>query len=501
MRWEARIHGFGSDIPNAEYGVLRLGSMGITSGGSNLLYFGSIGNGGFDTPTASETSVSCCRGATGTNGDVVLRSQRDPAGVNCGGVACYTFEICYTLGGYCAYSAYPLTSIATTWAYGATFWVHPGIDVAFVRWFPTIVAAGLNGAGLVNPISVVSPSNPSSLMGDWEFEGSMNDSSGNAGAWTGPATFSTTPIYPPSCSPGSEQSARAGSALTLSGSGQPLDGNPMLSPFWRQVAGVSPAPVVWTTAQRSYDSTAVLPQFGSYDFQLTVTDGSGQATSCTVHDGAVPTDNPGVVLYPPGPLYSAANQFLGPLVQWGRNPWPWYDTVHKVAADINLAALGPPVGSGTQEDALGAAIGTTDTSLPVANCNGWNGVNTGAAVIVDSEQFLLGACTDSAHAAIWQRGYRGTTVAGHASGAAVNGFWYWDWYDYNTGPGTITVTAGSATVTGVGTQFKTGGNLAFCDSSGKPNPNNNYIVIWHPTDGSRTGRLLFTCPRVPAIPA
>jgi hypothetical protein len=234
-----------------------------------------------------------------------------------------------------------------------------------------------------------------------------------------------------------------------------------------------------------------LTQSGSFDFQLTVTDSSGQSSSCVVHDGAVSTDDNGIVIYPARPLYSAANQFLGPLVQWGRNPWPWYDTVHKVAADINLAALGPPVGSGTQEDALGAAIGTTDTSLPVANCNGWNGVNTGAAVIVDSEQFLLGACTDSAHAAIWQRGYRGTTVAGHASGAAVNGFWYWDWYDYNTGPGTITVTAGSATVTGVGTQFKTGGNLAFCDSSGKPIPNNNYIVIWHPTDGNRTGRLLF----------
>ena len=493
MRWEARLHNFGTDVPFGAYGLLRLGGLAISGGGgTNSLSFGTLGSGGSDVLPSSGASVACCLNATGANGDIVLRLQRDTAGVNCGGSACYTFEACYTTGGYCTYGTIPITTVETVWASGAIYWLKPGADLAFVRWYSGVVAAGISGTGLLTPLSVIPPPNPSSLIGDWEFEGNLSDSSGNAAAWStvsGVTTYATTPIYPPSCSAGSQQSVRAGSSLALNGTGQPLDGGSTLSYLWQQIAGVSPVPVQWVSSQRIYNPTAVLPQFGSYNFQLTVTDGSHQSTPCSVHDGAAPSDSNGVLLYPSGPLYSAANQFLGPLIQWSKNPWPWYDTSHKLAADTNLAALGPPAGNGVLEDSLIAAVTPSATSLPVANCNAWVGANTGVAVVVDSEQMLLGACTDSTHALIWQRGYRGTKASSHNSGAGVNEFWYWDWYDWNQGAGTVTVTDNSATITGVGTQFISGGNQAICNPDGTPT-GANFLVIWHPTDTARTGRII-----------
>jgi hypothetical protein len=368
-----------------------------------------------------------------------------------------------------------------------------GFDVAFIRWFPSVVKAGVVGTSLLNPIQLTPPANPSALTGDWEFENSTNDASGHTGALTDGSSsshsFEATPTYPPLCVPGSSQSGRAGSSITLSTAGStPLDGGSTLAAMWQQVPGVSPAPVQWVTSQTIANPTVILPQFGSYNFQLTVTDGSGQSSACVVHDGAAPSDSNGVVIYPPGALFSAANQFLGPLIQWGSNPWPWYDAEHQIVADINRAPLGPPAGNGQMVTALTAPLGASDTSLTVGTTGSFG---AGSAVLIGSEQILLGPNTDSTHVAIWQRGYRGTTAAAAPSGTAVNQFYYWDWYNYNAGPGTVTVTAGTATLAGTNTQFETGGQYALCDSSGNPLPS-IYVVIWHPTDTAKTGRLLTT---------
>jgi hypothetical protein len=505
MRWEARLHNFGSDVPFGAYGLLRLGSAAI-SGGNNSLIFGGLGGGEADVLSSSQASVPCCLGATGVNGDILLRIQRDTAGVNCSGNACYTFEVCYTLGGYCAYNTLSITTVETNWSIGAIYWLKAGADLAFVRWYSGVVSAGVNNNhALTTPISIAPPTNPSSLLGDWEFEKNLNDSSGHNGAWSvvgGSIQYDPTPLYPPACQPGSQQTFRAGFPVTLNGSGsQPLDGGATLEYQWQlapQPGAASPHSgsvrwpdtVRWTGAPTVVQPTVTLAQSGSYDFQLTVTDSSGQSSSCVVHDGAVATDNNGVVIYPSGALYSAASKFLGPLIQWGQNPWPWYDTVHKLAADTNMAALGPPAGNGVQQDTLSAPVGTADLSLPVTNCNAWVGANTGVAVVIDSEQMLLGACTDSTHALIWHRGYRGTTPANHNAGVGVNEFWYWDWYDWNQGPGTVTVTSNSAAIAGAGTQFISGGpGQAICNSDGTPIPG-LFLVVWHPTDTARTGRII-----------
>ena len=487
MRFEARIHNFGTDLPNRL--ALQLGPFGIEGNSNNVVMW----DGGPDQFNGSGAVVGCCYGATGTNGDVVLRVQRDTAGLNCGGSACETFEICFTLGGNCVFSSQPI-SVVTSWPSGLDIAVTaPGVDVAFIRWFPTVVVAGITGNTLTTPLAVNPPSNPSALVGDWEFEGSVADSSGNTGTLldTGGNThsFDATPVYPPLCSAGIKQSARAGSSLTLNAGGSvPLDGGPTLSYIWQQAPGVSPVPVQWISRQTIVTPSAILPQVGGYNFQLTVTDGSGQASACVVHDGAVSTDGSGVVIYPSGALYSAASQFLGPLIQWGENPWPWYDTVHMLAADTNIAALGPPVGNGQRATILTAPLGASDMSITVGTTTSFG---AGSAILIGSEQILLGPNTDGTHATVWQRGYRGTAAAAAPSGTAVNQFFYWDWYDYDQGPGTVTVTSGSAALTGSGTQFKTGGQYALCDSGGNPLPGEN-VVIWHPSDTSKAGRLVFS---------
>jgi hypothetical protein len=494
MRWEGRIHNFGSDLPNITP-LVRAGYLAMSGNGSDLAFFGTMGFGWGDITSDQGVVRQCCFGVTGANGDLVWRLQRDTAGVNCGGSSCYTFEICYTLGGYCGYSTLSMT-VVSNWAAGASFSLVPGTDLAWLRWYPGVVSAGMVGNQLLNAISLPAPSNPSALLGDWEFESNLNDSSGNAAAWTvfsGTVSFETTPTYAPMCSAGAPQSDRAGSTIALSSaSSQALDGGATLTLLWQQVAGVSPVPVRWTSAQTIATPTAILPQFGSYNFQLTVTDGSGQSSSCVVHDGAAPTDNNGVVLYPSGGLYSAANFFLGPLIQWGQNPWPWYDTSHQLAADTNRAALGPPAGNGQQVTVLSTALGATDTVLNVIS-NSWNSGNTGAAVLIGSEQILLGANVGSTQIAIWKRGYRGSTAAAAPSGMAVNAFYYWDWYDWNQGPGSggCTVTNNSTTVTCSGAQFISGGGqYAICTAGGVAS-NGNYIVIWHPTDTAKTGRMMY----------
>jgi hypothetical protein len=277
---------------------------------------------------------------------------------------------------------------------------------------------------------------------------------------------------------------------------QAISDVPTLYYLWQQIPNVSPASAQWTTSQALSQAAAILPQFGPYNFQLTITDSAGLSTSCSVHDGAAESDTNGVVVYPLGALYSAANQFLGPLIQWGKNPWPWYDTSHQVAADANIAALGPPAGNGIQQTVLNANLGAADMVLPVVSSAFNNGNYGGIAVVVGSEQILLGANIDGTHITIWQRGYRGSTPAIVAAGTGVNQFWYWDWWDWFEGPGSpgystpgsgCTVSGSSNQLVCAGAQFISGGMYSVCNSNGTPN-GNSFVILWHPTDSGKTGR-------------
>ena len=290
-------------------------------------------------------------------------------------------EVSDTTGGNYLSATAQITSFGPSSWVGKTIGPVSGEDVAFVRWFSSVVPLG-------TPIPIIATGD----LADWEFEGNLTDSSGHGLTMSG-GTFSfvPTPAYPPVCSAGKPQSFRAGHPGTLDGTGSaPLDGGATLTFLWQQLSGPTltwgrtriSRPIVgrgglaqWTTSDQNAAQPAISGlEPGSYTFQLTVTDATGQSRVCTVNDGAVETDDNGLVIT----NNPAVDTLLGTMVQYGKNPWPWYDDRHKAEADMQIATMDPYYGawwdvadpgtvSVTTASTTVSGVGTTFTTT---FCNG-----------------------------------------------------------------------------------------------------------------------------------
>ena len=64
------------------------------------------------------------------------------------------------------------------------------------------------------------------------------------------------------------------------------------------------------------------------------------SSTCSVHDGAVISDSNGVINLAAEGLDAASQRIMGPLIAFGRNRWPWADSVHMatLAGQINNLA-------------------------------------------------------------------------------------------------------------------------------------------------------------------
>jgi hypothetical protein len=324
MRWEMRIHSFGSDLPT---NGINVGPFHLwRQPGTTILYFTS----NFNSDTVYNNGVyvnPCCAGRT----DVLVRAQRDVANLR------YTLEVCDVVGGNCqSGTAQILTFGPPSWA-GMTINLTTGYSTAFLRWFSSVVPVG-------TPISSVGVAGD---LGDWEFEGNLNDSSGHGLNMSGGVyAYVPTPTYLPLCNAGASRAFRAGYPAQLDGTGSmPLDGNVALTYAWQQMSG--PSSVMWPrsagrwppqptmSGQNTSQPTVSGMVAGSYTFQLTVTDSSRQSSVCTVNHGAVVTDDNGVVIT----NNPAVDTLLGPMIRYGANPWPWFDDRHKADADVQIANM------------------------------------------------------------------------------------------------------------------------------------------------------------------
>jgi hypothetical protein len=163
---------------------------------------------------------------------------------------------------------------------------------------------------------------------DLRLDGNLSDRSGHGHGGSGTASYVDTPDQVPVALPKTANapfwsnwvSLRAGFPAQLDGSNSYTlaDGTSAVAMMWQQLSG--PSTVLWD------NKTLVQPTitgliFGSYRFQLEVTDSAGKKATSTLDVGAVATDKNGVVVQ----ANPAADAIFGPMIAFGKNPWGYAD--------------------------------------------------------------------------------------------------------------------------------------------------------------------------------
>jgi len=274
-------------------------------------------------------------------------------------------------------------------------------QVPYLRMYSTLV-----------PLGTAPSTSPDGDLGDWEFE---NDGTDQSAAhlnmtFSGGAGYANTPLYAPHADPGGTQTIRAGQELKLDGQGSfsANEAGP-LTYFWQQVSG----PLIGAFALRGAAAPSVLrlDLAGTYEFRLTVSDGTGLSSSATVKVGVVATDDTDVVIFP----NSRLEKIIGPVTRSGVSPWPWYDIAERANGDLIGPAVTAPAqgqnpmdgtitlspGSGQPGEVHNVTITGTDTHFTTDFAPGdliwawWNtpeeGPGTGRAL------FTVSTITDDTH--------------------------------------------------------------------------------------------------------
>ncbi|MBV8829785.1 MAG: hypothetical protein JO108_11225, partial [Acidobacteriaceae bacterium] len=217
--------------------------------------------------------------------DVVVRAQRNPATHQ------LSLEVWNAAGGgyYSSVSTdQPLTSPINFSSEGFWWGYITSWTCDYFRLFSSNV-----------PLGTLPSPNPGGDLGDWEFEGNFTDlSSYHNDLSNDSATFVGTPLYPPvvafspatncfisSGYPMNFCTVEVGANANLTSTSYSPNLNDSLSYSWKQISG----PVSTTISNSGSASTKAsgLTTFGEYDYQLTVTDGEGHATSTNLIIGAV----------------------------------------------------------------------------------------------------------------------------------------------------------------------------------------------------------------------
>ena len=220
---------------------------------------------------------------------------------------------------------------------------------------------------------------------DVEFERNLLDSSSNhiPVTPTGTIDYVASPVYPPYVSQGIERTL-TGSAGQLASQCFPLNNsNAPLIYQWSQVSG--PTTLSWSS-QTTANPTVSGLTFGSYVLNLTATDSSGVSATSTLKYGDVAVDTTGHVV-PPSPYITS---IFGPMMPWGVNAWPYFETQHKVLADF-FGGLQSTLYADVWDTPLPGTISVTNGSETVTGvgttflstfCNGGNQGYNDATVVV-----------------------------------------------------------------------------------------------------------------------
>jgi hypothetical protein len=370
-RFEFRWHGNITD--NMDHVVLNVGSIQVRILNGNQLWATDY----YDTTENNGCSVA----PWANHSDVLIRVTRDLS-LPSGALRMEVFDT--AIGDKSLQSC--SSKISSIAAYPAAAFDQLGVsiggpnatgNIGFLRWYDSIVPA--------STMVPFSASGNAGTLGDFEFENNLGDSSGNGTNLSGTqVSYVSSPAYPPNCNAGKPQSFRVGFQAVLDGSqSTPLDESAQLMYSWQSVD--APEQVVWIGDSNRAGPAFQPGSFGSYNFQLTVTDSIKQSTTCTVKHGAVATDDNDVVLIP-DPTIAL---LLSPMLRWGASPWPWFDRQHKYLADVfgalqasDYADTWNTASPGTVKVGKGSPVITgTGTSFKRDFCGGGNTSNGSPIVI------------------------------------------------------------------------------------------------------------------------
>jgi hypothetical protein len=213
----------------------------------------------------------------------------------------------------------------------------------------------------------------SANLGDWNFEGNGTDASGNGLTITfSSAAYAPTTTHAPACVLQQVTFSTAFPAQLDGTVCYPLDGGTTLLPLWSYAGtgadGVTQTPTFSNTSVMQPTVTGL--NRGSFNVQLRITDGGGNSTTVTVHDGVVVTDANHVVNSMGN---SAIDKLYMPLMQWGQNgadPWLYNDDRQKYYSDFFgglLASTYLPTFNVAQAGTIACTHGTTGCTISGAN--------------------------------------------------------------------------------------------------------------------------------------
>jgi hypothetical protein len=363
------------------------------------------------------------------------------------------------------------------------------VDVAYFRLFTTTVALGSRP-----PVTA----DKGDLL-EWKFDGDLKDSSGHgydAILSSGAPAFLPTPgqnlvvaaintAGAPAWSPWTSLRVGYPNQLDCSNSYSQADTSAQVSCSW--AVPQAPSTPSWSS-QSVKQPTLSSIAFGTYNFQLTITDVNGQTATKNLAVGAVAYDDNGVVI----PSNPQVTDIFGPMIAFGQNPWGWMDQRAYAAIALQTNYIKtvyptPPTwttsGSGTISypfagkgpfpgpscTTLSADVTASDTNIPVkdAACLSLGSLPTWILIgnsIGQQEMVRICSTTGTSGAQTLTACYDGRGVASYGfarSGVGLQTLSARSWPD-----GTI---VGEYRIQGTGTQFATDANRPIC-AAGVPGP-------------------------------
>ena len=318
-------------IPPATVGNAELWTMSGLGASATLISTNALRLYDYHEPTAP----SVCDISLAGRSNILVRLQRDA------GAKLFTCEIWNTDGGgYVQNFNNIATLTAATGNLGRFGGVGTTAQIAFYRLTDSLLPLGSRP-----PVTASS----GQFLANYTFDGDTLDRSGNhRDIVFSSATFGSTPNQGVASIPRTGNapswstwaSLRAGFPGTLDGSSSfsMADATDAVAYAWQQLSG--PSTLRWS------DRTAAKPiisglVFGTYVVRLRATDADGRQATGDLEFGAVATDDNGVVVQ----ANPAADLIFGPMIAFGKNPWPHADQMTLHSAQVRkpqIDSISPP---------------------------------------------------------------------------------------------------------------------------------------------------------------